>query len=174
MNKRLTYSISFALAVCVLSCSDTAKKTNSYQWSIIDGFPKPQVPIDNPMTSEKVTLGKQLFYDKNLSANQTQSCASCHIQQYAFAEPLTTSIGSTDEKHRRNSPALVNIAYNKTLTWAHDGLSSIEQQLLLPMFGESPVELGITHHEKEVLSRFNTPQYQQPHKQLKTTTTSMS
>mgnify|MGYP000187929382 CR=1 FL=1 len=161
MNRVLVLSVSFCMAIFVFACSEAEKKTSTYQWPIIDGFPKPQVPADNPMTVAKVTLGKQLFYDVNLSANQTQACASCHIQEHAFAEPLATSTGSTGRNHRRNSPALVNIAYNKTLTWAHDGLTSIEQQLLLPMFGENPIELGITNHEIEVLSRFNHPHYQQ-------------
>ncbi len=165
MNRALLLSISLCMTIFVFSCTEAEKKANTYNWPIIDGFPKPQVPADNPMTVSKVTLGKQLFYDENLSANQTQSCASCHIQKYAFAEPLATSIGSTKMHHRRNSPALVNIAYNKTLTWAHDGLTAIEQQLLLPMFGENPIELGITNHETEVLSRFNTPHYQQLFKQ---------
>ena len=80
--------------------------------------------------------------------------------KFAFAEPLPISIGSTGEAHRRNAPALVNIAYNKTLTWAHDGITTLERQILLPMFGESPVELGITGHEDEVLARFNTAEYQ--------------
>jgi len=161
MNRALMLSISICMAVSAFSCSKIEKKVNTYQWPIIDGFPKPQVPKNNPMTLAKVTLGKHLFYDVNLSANQTQACASCHIQEHAFAEPLATSIGSTEEHHRRNSPALVNIAYNKTLTWAHDGLTSIEQQLLLPMFGEDPIELGITNHETQVLSRFDTTHYQQ-------------
>jgi len=161
MNNILPFTVLFLLAISVFSCSEAEKKSSTYQWPIIDGFPKPQVPADNPMSVAKVTLGKQLFYDVNLSANKTQSCASCHIQAHAFAEPQITSVGSTGEKHRRNSPALVNIAYNKTLTWAHDGLTTIEQQLLLPMFGEDPIELGITNHETEVLARFNSPRYQQ-------------
>jgi cytochrome c peroxidase len=111
------------------------------------------------MTKARVELGRHLFYDKNLSYNQTQSCASCHQQRYAFAEPRITSIGSTGQKHRRNAPALINIAYNKTLTWAHNGIKDLETQLLLPMFGEEPIELGISGHEKEVLQRFNTPKY---------------
>jgi len=159
MNK-LTLIIS-VICIFLVSCSKNIEKSETYQWPIIDGFPKPQVPANNPMTEAKVTLGRALFYDKNLSANQKQSCASCHIQKYAFAEPLVTSIGSTGMTHRRNSPALVNIAYNKTLTWAHDGLTSIEQQLLLPMFGENPIELGITDHETKVLQRFQSPYYQQ-------------
>jgi cytochrome c peroxidase len=141
------------------SCSDKKEQASDYQWPIIEGFPKPQVPQDNPMSQAKVNLGKALFFDKNLSANQEQACASCHHQVYAFGENIPHSFGSTKQEHRRNSPALVNIAYNKTLTWAHDGLTSIEQQILLPMFGESPVELGITGHEEEVLERFETAHY---------------
>jgi len=132
-----------------------------FNWNLRKDFPEPQVPKDNPMTQAKVELGRHLFYDVNLSANQNQSCASCHIQKYAFAENLVTSVGSTGHILRRNANSLVNIAYNKTLTWAHDGLTSIERQLLIPMFGEDPIELGITGHEIEILARFKSPKYLQ-------------
>lgn len=159
---KLSIQVFFVTSVFLTlqSCSDKKEQNNDYQWPIIEGFPKPQVPNDNPMTQAKVNLGKALFFDKNLSANQQQACASCHQQAFAFGENIPHSFGSTKQKHRRNSAALVNIAYNKTLTWAHDGLTSIEQQILLPMFGESPIELGITGHEKEVLARFETANYQ--------------
>ena len=147
------------LAICIASCSDSNNVDKEYDWELREGFPKPLVPQDNPMSAAKVELGKKLFYDVNLSANQSQSCASCHQQAFAFAEPLKTSIGSTGEVIRRNSLALVNIAYNKTLTWAHNGLKSVERQVLLPMFGESPVELGITGRENEVLARFRSQEY---------------
>lgn len=161
MIKSSLYSlaaISFLLTLS--SCSDEKVVKHEYQWPIVEGFPKPQVPLDNPMSQAKVDLGKSIFFDKNLSANQQQACASCHHQEFAFGENIPHSFGSTEQEHRRNSPVLVNIAYNKTLTWAHDGLTSIERQILLPMFGESPVELGITGHEDEVLARFGTPAYQ--------------
>ena len=137
------------LGLALAGCSEPA--VMPYQWSIPADFPKPTVPATNPMTAEKVELGRFLFYDLQLSGNGQQSCASCHQQQFAFSEPKTTSIGSTGEVHRRNSLALVNIAYNKTLTWAHDGLLDIEHQVLIPMFGEAPVEMGITHHQAKVL-----------------------
>jgi cytochrome c peroxidase len=143
------------------ACDSENKKPKAYQWPILIGFPKPQVPEYNPMSDEKVALGRALFFDKNLSANQQQSCESCHKQKFAFSEELKVSIGSTGQLHRRNAPALVNIAYNKTLTWAHDGIASLERQILLPMFGENPVELGITGHQDEVLARFSTDEYQQ-------------
>lgn len=147
------------IVTLLVGCQPTKKVIKEYEWSIPKGFPKPQVPQNNPMSDEKVTLGKMIFQDKNLSFNQQQSCQSCHHQQFAFGENTPTSVGSTGEHHRRNAPALVNIAYNKTLTWAHDGITTLEQQILLPMFGESPIELGITGHEQEVLTRFKTPEY---------------
>ena len=157
----LLKQILFVVSICLTlqSCSDIEEQESDYEWPIMEGFPKPQVPKDNPMTQAKINLGKAIFFDKNLSANQRQACASCHHQEFAFGENIPHSFGSTKQEHRRNSPALVNIAYNKTLTWAHDGLTSIEQQILLPMFGESPVELGITGHEDEVLARFETANY---------------
>lgn len=161
MNKFLTITIFLVLSSLLFSCDNAKSIKSSYKWPIIEGFPKPQVPDSNPMTVEKVALGKKLFFDKNLSANKQQSCESCHQQKYAFAEPMAISIGSTGEVHRRNAPALVNIAYNKTLTWAHDGITSLERQILLPMFDESPIELGITGHEDEVIKRFKSEAYQQ-------------
>ena len=63
--------------------------------------------------------------------------------------------------HSRNPMALVNVAYNATQTWANPLLTSLEGQALLPMFGESPVELGITGQENAVLARFqNDDMYQ--------------
>ncbi|WP_448548873.1 MbnH family di-heme enzyme [Thalassotalea fusca] len=148
------------LSIAFVGACSEQKTPTPYKWPVVEGFPLPQVPADNPMTLEKIELGRHLFYDKNLSFNQTQSCASCHEQAFGFGENKPTSVGSTGQAHRRNAQALVNIAYNKTLTWAHDGITSLEQQILLPMFGESPIELGITGHEAEILQRFNSPEYQ--------------
>ena len=159
LNKFISTSLLIVLSYFLIECLPETKPNTAYQWPIIDGFPKPQVPENNPMSNEKVILGKVLFFDKNLSANQQQSCESCHLQEFAFAEDKQVSVGSTGALHRRNAPALVNIAYNKTLTWAHDGITSLERQILLPMFGENPIELGITGHEEEVLSRFETEEY---------------
>ena len=106
------------------------------------------------MSEAKVELGRHLFYDTRLSGNGEQACASCHRLEHAFSEPRPQAMGSTGEPNRRNALALVNVVYNSTLMWAHPGLRDIERQLLIPMFGEQPVELGITGHENEVLERF--------------------
>ena len=150
--KRILVLICLLLASC-------GQDNKPYQFQLPKGFPKPQVPTDNPMTEAKVKLGRHLFYDKSLSANATQSCASCHQQQHAFAEKLTTSIGSTGEVHHRNSQALVNIAYNKNFTWAHSELAHLEQQIIIPIFGEQPLEMAVTGNEQKVLARFNTEEY---------------
>lgn len=172
MNKYLGYGLLIVLCTALLGWlaarpdltlynAEQAKPLSPvYPWPILPGFPKPSVPADNPMTAAKVALGRQLFYAVDLSFNQQQSCSSCHLQQHAFAQPLALAVGTTGQTHRRNSLALVNIAYNKSLTWAHDGINTIEQQILLPMFGEFPVELGITDHEQQVLARFQASQYQ--------------
>ena len=151
----------FLLLGCQPSQESNKNGHDAYAWAIPEGFPKPQVPKENPMTNAKVELGRFLFYDKSLSANQQQSCASCHIQSLAFSEAEITSTGSTGQAHRRNAPALVNIAYNKTLTWSHDGITTLERQILLPIFGDNPIELGVTSNEQQVLSRFKRAPYPQ-------------
>ncbi|WP_434339640.1 MbnH family di-heme enzyme [Motilimonas cestriensis] len=125
-------------------------------------LPQPKEPQDNPATEEKYQLGRHLFYDKRLSGNQTQSCESCHQQALAFTDGKQRPLGSTGELLHRNSQSLTNIAYNATYTWANPILKEIESQLVIPLFGEFPVELGINDGNKdEILSRFrDDPLYQ--------------
>ena len=127
---------------------------NEYDWHLPPGFPKPLVPADNPMTEDKSELGRYLFYDVRLSGNATQACASCHAQKLAFTDGKVVAVGSTGDKHPRNSQTLANAAYNATLTWANPLLTQIEQQIHIPMFGEFPIEMGITGKEQAVLARF--------------------
>ena len=117
------------------------------------GFPPLRVPDDNPPTPATIELGRRLFYDARLSANGTQRCASCHLQALAFSDGKALPTGSTGETLLRNSPALVNVGYNATLTWANPSLTTIEQQVLIPLFAEFPVEMGVTGHEDEILAR---------------------
>lgn len=140
------------LLILALLVSACARET-PYEWKLPPGFPQPRVPEDNALTVEKVELGRHLFYDKRLSANGTQACASCHQQSHAFAEAAALATGSTGQKHHRNSMALVNAAYTATFTWAHSGIDKIEQQVLLPLFGDKPVEMGAAGHEQEILAR---------------------
>ncbi|HXQ20349.1 MAG TPA: di-heme enzyme [Candidatus Acidoferrales bacterium] len=114
-----------------------------WEWRLPAGFPPPRVPGDNPMSAAKVELGRFLFYDKRLSLNQTQACASCHQQQRAFTDGRVHALGSTGAAHRRNSPSLTNVAYASRLTWANSLINRLEDQALVPMFGDTPIELGL-------------------------------
>jgi cytochrome c peroxidase len=125
----------------------------AWEWDLPPGFPVPAVPADNPMTVEKVDLGRHLFYDRRLSIDESQSCGSCHQQARGFAEPRPTSVGATGEPHPRNASGLTNVAYNPTLTWANPNLVLPERQMLTPLFGEDPVELGLAGKEAELLGR---------------------
>ena len=151
-----------AVLLVSLACLGGCARETPYQWQLPPGFPQPRVPEDNALTVEKVELGRHLFYDRRLSANGTQACASCHHQSHAFAEDAALATGSTGQKHHRNSMALVNVAYTSTFTWAHSGINTIEQHVLLPLFGDQPVEMGAAGHEQEILARLrNDPAYRE-------------
>ena len=134
----------------------------AWTWNLPAGFPVPNVPADNPMTPEKVELGRRLFYDTRLSGNGTFSCANCHQQRQAFADHLPRGIGSTGQHHPRGSMSLGNIAYSPALTWANPNMKRLEQQALVPMFGEDPVELGLSGREQLLIARVQgDPRYRQ-------------
>ena len=112
----------------------------------VSGLPKiplgllpPDVPKDNPMTPEKIELGKQLYFDKRLSKDGKISCATCHDPQQAWAEHEPTSTGIGKQVGGRNSPTVINAAYAPAQFW--DGRAkSLEEQALGPI--ENPIEMG--------------------------------
>jgi cytochrome c peroxidase len=105
------------------------------------------------MNEAKVELGRRLFHDPRLSVNGTQSCASCHLQALAFTDGRVTAIGATGQVGKRNSPSIANAGYAAALTWASSVLLSLESQALVPLFGEDPVELGLSGQDGPMLAR---------------------
>ncbi len=105
------------------------------------GFPDIVIPDDNPMTLEGVQLGRMLYYDKILSGDNTQSCASCHAPEFSFtdngkqfSEGIDGSIGN------RNSPSVINTAWMPSLFW--DGrAATVEDQALGPV--PNPIEMNL-------------------------------
>ncbi|MEP1446705.1 MAG: MbnH family di-heme enzyme [Paraglaciecola sp.] len=122
----------------------------------------PAIPEYNPLSEQKITLGRFLFYDKKLSANQTQSCSSCHLQALAFSDAVATPFGSTGHQLTRNSQGLANVVYHSTFTWSNNGFLELEDQLNVPIRADNPIELGVTDSKiEEVLARFdNDPDYE--------------
>lgn len=109
------------------------------------GLPPLPVPADNPMTPEKVALGRMLYFDKRLSRDGTISCATCHDPKKAWAEDTPVSTGFKGQKGEFNSPTVINTAYATSMFW--DGRAgSLEEQALGPM--QNPIEMA---HELDEL-----------------------
>lgn len=142
-------AVASGLLVHLAGCQDATNSQSrlSWQWNLPEGIPAPKVPADNPMSQAKVDLGRRLFYDKRLSDNQTQSCASCHQQKLAFTDGRARAKGSTGQVLPRGSMSLTNAAYNATLTWANPLTRRLEKQMLTPMFNDDPAELGLPNSE---------------------------
>lgn len=104
------------------------------------GLPAIAAPADNPLTTEKIALGRLLFFDRRLSHNNTFSCAMCHVPEQGFtSNELATAVGIEGRTVRRNSPTIYNVAYLKRLF--HDGReSSLEQQIWGPLLARN--EMG--------------------------------
>jgi len=131
-----------ALLLALVACATDDGAPPPYKWRVPGNLPLPRVPDDNPMTPEKVALGRALFYDTRLSADGTQSCATCHVQARAFTDGRTVPVGISGERGRHNAMSLVNVAYNSSSTWAGN-VARLEDQALAPLFGTHPVEMGL-------------------------------
>jgi cytochrome c peroxidase len=145
-------------ATLVVACADRPTEVAptseaAWSWDLPAGMPPPPVPVDNPMSAAKVELGRRLFFDRRLSGNGQQSCGSCHEPVRAFTDGLGAAVGSTGQPHRRGSMSLANVGYATTLTWASGLFPGLEQQALVPLFGETPVELGLAGKDDEVFAR---------------------
>ena len=151
--RAIILAVTFLLAIGLSQALATSSPRSSYEWNLPAGLPKPVVPADNPMSAEKVELGRHLFYEKRLSVTGRHSCASCHEQKRAFTDGKLVGIGSTGERHSRNSMSLANIAYNPVLTWANPLMTSLETQSLVPLFGEHPIELGMVGREGQIITQ---------------------
>ena len=130
-------------------------KSTVYVWQLPEGFPAPRVPADNPMTVEKVELGRHLFHDPRLSGDGTVSCASCHQPQLAYTDGRSRAVGIHGNVHPRSAMSLTNVAYNATLGWDDPTLTRLEDQALVPLYNLDPPEMGVAGNEAQVLARLN-------------------
>jgi cytochrome c peroxidase len=75
------------------------------------------VPQDNPLSAAKVMLGHRLFTDRRLSGDSSLSCQDCHLPEHGYAVPAPLGPAYPTQQERRNSPSLINVAYNRPLIW---------------------------------------------------------
>lgn len=100
------------------------------------------VPAANPLTREKVELGKRLFSDKRLSRDQTVACVTCHDPGWAFSDRNAVAVGIGARTGDRRSPRIVNRAYGKAFFW--DGrAASLEEQVLQPISNPKEMDLPV-------------------------------
>ncbi|MES9940198.1 MAG: cytochrome c peroxidase [Candidatus Thiodiazotropha sp. 6PLUC2] len=121
----------------------SVKSPSPYVWEALPS--KAPAPESNPMSEEKIVLGKRLFFDKNLSRDRTLSCSSCHdVISGSGDDGQPTSTGIDNQLGGRNSPTVWNAAFQSVLFW--DGrASSLEEQAKGPLI--NPVEMGMPSWE---------------------------
>lgn len=100
------------------------------------------IPADNPLTPEKVSLGKQLYFDARMSADNTVACASCHSPRFGFTDGSAVSTGMGGQKGGRSAPTVINRIFSTAQFW--DGrAATLEEQAKGPI--ANPIEMGMTH-----------------------------
>ncbi len=101
-----------------------------------EGLPVPKLPEDNPLTKEGVKLGRMLFYEKALSRTNTQSCASCHMQQFAFTDTATFSVGVRGLNGKRQAMSVFNMAWHSNEFFWDGRAHLLRDQSLKPIQDE--------------------------------------
>lgn len=126
------------------------------QNSILDSD---NTPSTNQITDAGATLGRVLFYDKNLSKNGRVSCASCHVQDKGFSDPKVLSRGFQGGDTRRHSMGLTNARfYGKGTFFWDERAATLEEQVLLPIQDE--IEMGLTLDT--LVARIESTDYYEP------------
>ena len=128
-------------AILIGACSSNVKESTGAFTPEIKPLPAQlatyeamTIPADNPMTPEKVALGRQLFFDERLSVDGSRSCYSCHVCEKGLTDGLAKAVGAANKQLPRSSPTLWNIGYHKEFYW--DGRSpSLEKQALAAWTG---------------------------------------
>ena len=101
------------------------------------------VPEENPLTVDKIELGRRLFNDRRLSRDGSVSCSTCHDAKRAFSDDRAVAVGVYGRKGRRNSPALINRGYGRLFFW--DGrIATLEEQVLKPIQDPNEMDLPIS------------------------------
>ena len=123
------------------------------------GLPTPlPIPETNPLTPEKIGLGRRLFFDRRLSPNNTISCAMCHIPAQGFTVNETRlAVGMHGKTGKRNAPTLYNVAYQELLF--HDGREfTLEDQIIAPLIQVNEManpSIGYVVHKIKKLPGYN-------------------
>lgn len=133
----------YLVTVAIVSgCSKNDDNNGSVEWDKtpyeldIGNFPVPPISEDNTLTEQGVQLGRMLFYDKKLSRDGTQACASCHMQEFAFNDTARFSLGVRGLRGKRQAMSVFNTAWH-TNEFFWDGRAHLlRDQALKPIQDE--------------------------------------
>ena len=107
-----------------------------------EGLPEPQLPDDNPLTVNGIELGRRLFYESQLSKDNSMSCATCHVQEHAFSDINRFSIGVEGLPGKRQAMAIFNMAWNNNEFFWDGRAHLLRDQSLMPI--QDPLEMNET------------------------------
>ena len=107
------------------------------------------VPEINPVTTEKIELGRRLFNDRRLSRNGTISCASCHDPERGFSDGRPVAVGVFGRTGRRNTPALINRGYGRAFFW-DARVRRLEEQVIKPIEDPNEMDLPVDEAARRV------------------------
>ncbi|PZU07284.1 cytochrome-c peroxidase [Sphingomonas sp.] len=141
------------IAAIIVAFTLIAASPAAFHWPLPQGVAPPAIPPDNPISDAKIALGRRLFYDADLSVDGTMACATCHEQRRGFADGNVTHAGVHGDPGRRNVPGLANVAWRRSLTWGDPRVTTLEQQVAIPLTGRFPVEMGMAGKEPELRRR---------------------
>ena len=106
------------------------------------GLPAVPIPADNSPTADTIALGRRLYYDRQLSGDNTVACVNCHNPALYFADGRPVSLGVNGKTGTRNAPTVLNAAYQPVQFW--DGrATSLEDQAGGPI--QNPIEMNQPH-----------------------------
>lgn len=142
--KILTSTLAILTVIFMFGCQDEqdsmSKEIPEYDGSLYQleygSFPSPKIAKDNPLTVQGVKLGRMLFYEKALSADGSQACASCHFQEFAFTDSARFSIGVRGKKGGRHAMNVFNMAWNENQFFWDGRAELLRHQSLLPIQDE--------------------------------------
>jgi len=161
MKTCLYFLLTFAISILWLSCSENISE------SLEPSLKLPQSPFDyinkdssrpfsdNELTNNGATLGRVLFYDKQLSLTKNKSCSSCHHQKNAFSDVTAKSEGFKGTLTKRNSLPIFNLRHSGVLFW-DNRVSSLEELAAMPIADH--IEMGLDDDDA-VVSRLENKSY---------------
>lgn len=142
MKKYIIIAI-LAIAISVYSCKDDdGSEPATVEWDqtpyILEygGLPEPAIAVDNQLTIQGVKLGRMLFYEKMLSKDGSMACASCHLQEFAFSDTATFSIGVKGLPGKRQAMAVFNTAWHSNEFFWDGRAHLLRDQSLKPIQDE--------------------------------------